>query len=85
MKAIRNTVIVQKIQQESTTQSGIIIQGHDTEQQQRLRVVTVGESVDCVATGDVVVVDQATRGRQFVLDGQQYFVISDQEIVAVYQ
>jgi co-chaperonin GroES (HSP10) len=85
MKAIRKDVIVQIVEQERTTESGLIIQGHDTNHQQRLTVITCGEQVTEVRAGDVVIVDQNARGRGFELQGQRYFVIRETEIVAVYQ
>jgi co-chaperonin GroES (HSP10) len=85
MKAIRTDVIVQIIEQQRTTESGLIIQGTDTSQQQQLRVVAVGDQVTEVTAGDVVIVDQNARGRGFDLSGQRYYVVKESEIVAVYQ
>ena len=85
MKAIRNDVIVQKVEQETTTESGLIIQGHDHGQQQRVRVISVGDQVTDIAVDDVVVLDQHTRGRMFELAGEKYWVVKDTEVVAVYQ
>lgn len=84
MKAIRKDVIVQIVEQEKTTQSGIIIQGTDTSQQQQLKVVAVGDEVTAVQAGDLVVVDQQGRARGFDLDGQRYYVVRETDVAAVY-
>ena len=85
MRAIRNDVIVQIIEQDTQTQSGLIIQGYDHSQQQRVRVIACGEQVSDIQAGDVVIIDQHTRARQFTLSGQKYWIVRADEIIAVYQ
>ena len=84
MKAIRKDVIVQIVEQERTTESGLIIQGTDTSQQQQLRVIAVGDEVTAVQAGDLVVVDQQGRSRGFDLNNQRYYVIKESDVAAVY-
>lgn len=82
MKAIRNQVILQAVELSKTTAGGIIIQG-GTDEQTPARVVSCGHEVTEVSEGDRVMVDWR-YARPFKFADQQYFTISEANIIAVY-
>lgn len=83
MKAIRQQVILQAVEQSTTTAGGIIIQG-GTDEQTPARVISCGHEVTEVSEGDRVMVDWR-HAQPFKFNDQQYFRILESNIIAVYQ
>lgn len=81
MKAIRKQVILQTIQAETTTASGIVIQG-ETGAQTYARVISCGHEVTEVQAGDQVLVDWR-QVRAFKFEGEQYYSVAESMIIAV--
>lgn len=81
IQAIRKQVIVQLIEQTTTTASGIVIQG-DTGAQTYAKVVSVGHEVTEVSVGDQVLVDWR-QVKTFKFDNQQYYTVAESMIIAV--
>lgn len=83
MKAIRKQVILQAVEPTTTTLSGIIVQG-GTDEQTPAQVISCGHEVTQVSEGDRVLVDWR-HARPFKFDGQQYYIIDEFNIIAVYE
>jgi len=82
MKAVRNQVILQAVEQTKTTASGIIIQG-GTDEQTPATIICCGHKVTEVQVGDRVMIDWR-HARPFKFNDQQYFSICISNIIAVY-
>lgn len=82
MKAIRKQVILQSVEQEKTTASGIVLQGSTGEQTPGV-VISCGHEVSEVDKGDRVIVDWR-HARPFKFNDQQYYVVDLANIIAVY-
>jgi co-chaperonin GroES (HSP10) len=84
LQALKQTVIVEQIQQLNTTESGLIVTGV-TEPQTEGRIVSVGPTVTCgLQVGDRVVVDWTRVGR-LAHDGKIYYVTGQSNIIGVFE
>ncbi|CAB4165941.1 GroES chaperonin family [uncultured Caudovirales phage] len=81
MKAIRKQVILQTIEQATTTASGIVIQG-ESGAQTYARVISIGHEVTEVQPGNQVLVDWR-QVRAFKFEGEQYYTVAETMIIAV--
>jgi co-chaperonin GroES (HSP10) len=79
MRPLQNKVIVERIEQDNTTSSGIIIKG-STGEPDRARIIAVGPDVKEVSANDVVLLDW----NRTVKSGE-FFVITEDNIVFVYE
>jgi len=83
LKAIKKNVIIEMIQQETTTDSGLVLSGVSKDIPQA-QVIAVGPEVDCgLVAGDRVVVDWARVGRMDYKD-KIYYVTGQSNILAVF-
>lgn len=83
-------VVLKQLVAEETTKSGIVLPGQTKEKPQQAEVVAVGpggnvdgkEVVMQVATGDQVIYSKYS-GTEVELDGEEYIVVRQNDILAV--
>lgn len=90
IKPLGNRVLIKQVEAETTTKSGIILPGQATEQPQIAEVIAVGpgkfehgQLVEMsVKTGDKVVFPKY-KGSEIKLDGVEYIIIEETDLLAV--
>lgn len=83
-------VVLKQLEAEETTKSGIVLPGQAQEKPQQAEVIAVGpggvvdgkEVVMQVKTGDKVIY-QKYAGTTVKLDGEEYIVVKQNDIVAI--
>ena len=76
-------VVLKQVVAEETTKSGILLPGQTKEKPQQAEVVAVGPKVeDIVAVGDKVIYAKYA-GTEVELDGVNYLVMKQEEILAI--
>ena len=86
LKPLFDRVVLQMTEMEETTKSGIILSGASKEKPQVAKVVAVGpgteESPMTVKVGDKVITAQYA-GSSVKLDGEEYLIVKQDEILAI--
>lgn len=83
LAAIKKTVIIEAIQKENTTESGLILKGPDPAPTEA-RILSVGPKVDCgLVVGDRVIVDWSRVGKMNH-DDKTYYVTDQSNIIGVF-
>ena len=90
IKPLFDKVVLKSAEVEETTKSGILLTGSAKEKPQRSEVVAVGpgglvngkEVVMTVKVGDRVIVGKYT-GTEVKLDGEEYTIVSQSDILAI--
>jgi len=90
IKPLSNRVLIKQVAAETTTKSGIILPGQASEQPQIAEVIAVGPGkvshgalVEMtVKVGDKVVFPKY-KGSEIKLDGQDYIIIEEDDLLAV--
>ena len=84
MKPIGKYIVVSNIDEEITTESGIILSGEDANQfrYKKGRVIKPGTDVSVINEGDLVYYD---KGMSFtmLINGSQYTIIREIDVVVV--
>lgn len=82
MKAVGKYIIIENLNEEITTGSGLILTGDDVSKlrYRKSRVVSAGTDVDCVKDGDIIYHD-SRAGHKVKLDDNVYGVILEREVV----
>ena len=75
-------VLVQRLEESSTTASGIIIPDNAKEKPSQGTVVAVSDKVSNVEVGNVVVFGKYS-GTELTLDGKSYLVISTSDLLGI--
>ena len=76
-------VVLKQIVAEETTKSGIVLPGQTKEKPQQAQVVAVGPNVeDLVVVGDTVIYAKYA-GTEVELDGENYLVMKQEDILAI--
>lgn len=90
IKPLSNRVLIKQVAAETTTKSGIILPGQATEQPQVAEVIAVGPgkvSHGKVVEMNVVVGDSVIfpkyKGSEIKLDGVDYIIIEETDLLAV--
>lgn len=84
LKPLGERVILQKVEVESKTKSGIILPDEAKEKPQYAEVIALGDAID----GDSIelkskVVYKKYSGTEITLEGQDYIIIELEDILAV--
>ncbi len=82
VKAVGNYIIIDSINEEVESKSGLIMSGSDLGnlRYRKSKVVSVGDLVTCVEAGDVIYCDSRV-GHKVKLDDGIFGVITDRDIV----
>ena len=75
-------VLVQRLEEATTTASGIIIPDNAKEKPSQGTVISVSTEVENVATGDVVVFGKYA-GNELTIDGKSYLVIEIDDLFGI--
>ena len=90
IKPLGSRVLIKKIEAQSTTKSGIILPGQAKEQPQIAEVIAVGsgkfengERIEMeVKKGDKVVFPKY-QGSEIKLEGEEYIIIEESDLLAI--
>ena len=90
LKPLADRVVVKSVEAEETTKTGIVLPGTAKEKPQVAEVVAVGpggmidgkEVVMTVKVGDKVITSKYS-GTEIKLDGKDYIVVSQSDILAI--
>lgn len=84
MKPIGKYIVIQQVQEELKTQSGILLSNEDAAnfRYKKGSVVKVGTDVSVINDGDTIYYDKAAGHTMFVKD-TQYTVILERDVVVV--
>ena len=83
-KPLMDRVLVELIEDEKKTESGIIIPDTAKEKPQRGKVVSVGEDVELVKEGDEVIFAKYS-GNELKFDNKDYIVLKEDEILGKFE
>jgi len=75
-------LLVERVEEATTTASGIIIPDNAKEKPSRGKVLAVGNDVEDVTTGDSVVFGKYA-GTELVLDDKEYLVLELSDILGI--
>lgn len=90
IKPLGSRVVIQKVEAQEKTKSGILLTGTAKEQPQYAKVVAVGPGAVVegkkqdmqVSIGDKVLYSQYV-GSDIKLDGQEYIILREEDILAI--
>ena len=90
LRPLGDKVVLKQLETEETTKSGIILAGSAKEKPQQAEVIAVGpggvidgkEVVMQVKEGDLVIT-QKYSGTEVKLDGEEYIVVKQSDIIAI--
>ena len=86
LKPLADRVVIKMLENEETTKSGIILTGASKEKPQFAEVIEVGSGTEKVKMevkkGDKIVVSKYA-GSEVKYDGQDYLIVSQNDILAV--
>jgi chaperonin GroES len=90
-KPLSDHVLVEQLAAETKTASGLILPSSDVEKPQRATVIAVGpgkrlkdgsHSSMSVSEGDVIVFAKYNAGEKLQLDGKEYMILKESDILA---
>ncbi len=77
-----NRTLVERLEEATTTASGIIIPDNAKEKPSQGKVIAIGEDVEQIAVNDVVVFGKYS-GNEITLDGTKYLIIDAEDIYGI--
>ncbi len=75
-------VLIERVEEATTTASGIIIPDNAKEKPLNGKVIAVGNKVKVIAVNDTVVFGKYA-GSELTLDGKEYLVMEDKDILGI--
>jgi chaperonin GroES len=82
LKPLNDKIVFEEVEIEQTTASGIIVQGNPNGEIKRGRVLSVGNKVNDVKEGDLLLVDWQYASKSKFED-KTIFVIKEENVIAV--
>ncbi|MEA3373946.1 MAG: co-chaperone GroES [Campylobacterota bacterium] len=77
-----NRTLVERLEEATTTASGIIIPDNAKEKPSQGKVIAIGDEVEQIAVNDVVVFGKYA-GNEITIDGTTYLIIEGDEIYGI--
>ena len=81
-KPLGKRVLIERLEEATTTASGIIIPDNAKEKPLNGKIIAVGDKVKVVGVGDKVVFGKYS-GNELTLDGKEYLIMEDKDILGV--
>lgn len=85
LNPLGDRVVLKQLKAEATTKSGIVLPGQEKEKPQQAEVVAVGPGTEevkmAVKKGDLVIYAKYA-GTEVKLDGEEYVIVKQQDILA---
>tara|TARA_R100000781_G_scaffold114918_1_gene87861 strand:- start:846 stop:1103 length:258 start_codon:yes stop_codon:yes gene_type:complete len=84
MKAIGKYIIINKIEEQITTESGLLLSSEDVSdlRYHKGEVVQPGTEVDAIKSGDIIYYDKS-RGHSMMINNKEYSIIVEKDVVVV--
>lgn len=84
MRPIGKYIVIQNVEEEIITQSGLVLSGEDTNQLRYKRAIVVesGTDVSTIDPGDEIYYDKSTSFTM-VINNEQYTIIREADVVVV--
>ncbi len=84
MRPIGKYIVLQPVEEEVTTESGLLLSGEDTKQLRygRGKVVAAGTEVTSINAGEELYYDKRAS-YTMMIDGSPYTIISERDVVVV--
>ena len=82
LKPLNDKIVIEEIEVEQQTSSGIILQGNVSGEIKRARAIAIGNKVNDVKEGDVLLVDWQFASKS-KFDNRTIFVIKEENVIAV--
>ena len=83
LQPLKNKIILQLIQKEKVTASGIVLAAADLEEANKALVIAIGSAVDEVNVNETVLPDW-NKAQKTKYENEEYYIISPDDIVAVF-
>jgi len=83
LQPLKNKIILQLIQKEKVTASGIVLAAADREEANKALVIAIGSAVDEVNVNETVLPDW-NKAQKTKYENEEYYIISPDDIVAVF-
>ena len=84
MTPLKDRVLVELIQKETTTSSGIILSSADPMEANRGKVLSIGPEVLDVAAGDVILANW-NKAAKTKVDGNDFYILKEEDIIGVFE
>ncbi|AXK49254.1 co-chaperone GroES [Aliarcobacter trophiarum LMG 25534] len=81
-KPLGERVLVERVEAENKTASGIIIPDNAKEKPANAKVIAIGTKVEDIKVGDTIIFEQY-RGTEIKIDGNDYLVLNVENILGV--
>ena len=82
LKPLNDKIVIEEVEVEQQTNSGIILQGNVSGEIKRARALAIGNKVNDVKEGDVLLVDWQFASKS-KFDNRTIFVIKEENVIAV--
>jgi co-chaperonin GroES (HSP10) len=83
LQPLKNKLILQLIEKEKVTESGIVLAAADREEANKGLVIVIGEGVEDIQANDTVLPDW-NKAKKTRYEDQDYYIIHQDDIVAIF-
>lgn len=84
LRPIKNNVIVELIEKEKTTASGIVLTSADSDEASRGKVLKIGPDVLDVQQGQIVMPNW-NKARKTKYEDKEFYIVPENEIVLIFE
>ena len=84
LKPIKKNIIIQVIEKEKVTSSGIILKSSDPAEVNKATVLKVGKDVTMIEEGQVILPNW-NKAIPTKFDGESYFIVNEDDVVLIFE
>lgn len=83
LRPIKNNVLVELLEKEKVTSSGIVLSSADSDEASRGKVIALGPDVEIVKEGNTILPNW-NAARKTKYENTEYYIVSEDEIVLIF-
>lgn len=84
LRPIKKNIIIQIIEKEKVTKSGIILKSADPAEVSKANVLKVGKDVTLIEEGQVILPNW-NKAIPTKFDGEDYFIVNEDDVVLIFE
>jgi len=84
LKPIKKNIVIQIIEKEKVTSSGIILKHADAEEVSKATVLAIGPDVTLIEEGQVILPNW-NKAIPTKFDSEDYFIVNEDEVVLIFE
>jgi co-chaperonin GroES (HSP10) len=84
LQPLKNKIILELMEKEKTTESGIVLMSADREEANKGKVIAVGKDCEYLTEGNTILPDW-NKAQKTKYEDKEYYIVSEDDVVMIFE